>query len=378
MNKTAAEILLAKYLEGSATVEERAMVERWYVSESDRRKLQDTDDFEHMRTEIWLGVRSKAGLPPQLPSKRRFNYRYVAAASVLVVVALGLLFYKTSFNPFGSDLKLVRLMGKDISAGKSKARLTLADGRTIELSDTKKGIVMQAAALTYDDGTIVSSIANDHAAGANLNAQTIVLQTPKGGKYELILQDGTKVWLNAASRISFPATFGGADNREIMLQGEAYFEVAKDKAHPFRVNSDGQRVQVLGTHFNINSYQDENNTRTTLLEGLVQVNEQIIHPGQQAVLSKNRQMKVLPVHADAAIAWKNEVFQFEETDFASIMRQLARWYDVDISYQGSVPDIHYTGSIPRKSNISEVLEMLEETGAVRFKIAQRTITVSNR
>lgn len=375
MNKTTAEILLEKYLEGRATVEERAMVERWYVSEADRRKLQDTDDFEHMRNEIWLGVRSKAGLPLQLPSKKTFNYRYFAAASVLIVLALGLLFYTTSFNPFGSDLKLVRLMGKDIPAGKNKARLTLADGRTIELSDAKKGIVIQAAALTYDDGTTVSAIAEDQ---ANLNPQTIVLQTPKGGKYELILQDGTKVWLNAASTIRFPASFKGAGNREIVLQGEAYFEVAKDKAHPFQVSTEGQRVQVLGTHFNINSYQDENNIRTTLLEGLVQVNEQVIHPGQQAVLSKNGQMKVVSVHADAAVAWKNEVFQFEETDFASIMRQLARWYDVDIRYQGPMPVIHYTGSIPRKSNISEVLEMLEETGAVRFKIAQRTVTVSNR
>jgi transmembrane sensor len=185
--------------------------------------------------------------------------------------------------------------------------------------------------------------------------------TPKGGEYRVVLPDGSHVWLNAASSLKFPVSFRGRERR-VELTGEAYFEVAHNKALPFRVVTSSQVVQVLGTHFNVMAYADEGPAKTTLLEGSVKVGvggtTKIIVPGQQAVADKT--LSVRAVDAEAVVAWKNGQTYFKNTDIPTMMRTLSRWYDVEVEYQGKIPERRFTGGIPRKSNLSTMLRILGE------------------
>jgi ferric-dicitrate binding protein FerR (iron transport regulator) len=193
-----------------------------------------------------------------------------------------------------------------------------------------------------------------------------------------MLSDGSKVWLNAASSLRFPASFAGKE-RKVELLGEAYFEVAKNAAMPFKVKVNGMEVEVLGTHFNINSYENESTVRTTLLEGSVKINNNnsssLLKPGQQAQVNKAGEIKIINnVDVEEAIAWKEGKFQFDRADIHDIMRQLARWYDVDVEYKGSVSS-HFGGTISRDVNLSQVLNMLHLTGEVKFQIEDRKVIV---
>ncbi len=207
------------------------------------------------------------------------------------------------------------------------------------------------------------------------------LTTAKGETYQIILPDQTKVWLNAASSIKFPVTFAGLDQRKIQLSGEAYFEVSKDKRHPFIVTTGKQEVEVLGTHFNINSYADEPATKTTLLEGAVKVRSRtavsdnvILKPGQQSNLTTPGNITVDEADPDVT-AWKDGKFRFNNTSLESILRQLSRWYNVDINYVNGVPDEKFTGGIDRNLTASEALDIFRYM-KVRFKIEGRTILVT--
>ena len=179
----------------------------------------------------------------------------------------------------------------------------------------------------------------------------------------MVLSDGTKVWLNAMSSLRYPATFRGRE-RNVELTGEAYFEVAKNKEMPFRVKSGIQTVRVLGTHFNVNAYADEADIKTTLLEGSVEVsaaaNKQLIAPGQQSVFEMQKgALYKLNIDADKEIAWKNGVFQFDGDDIKTIMRQVSRWYNIDVAYSGEIPAVKFFGGISRGSKLSDVLKILE-------------------
>jgi ferric-dicitrate binding protein FerR (iron transport regulator) len=205
------------------------------------------------------------------------------------------------------------------------------------------------------------------------------ISTPKGGQYQVTLSDGSKVWLNAASSLRFPATFSGKE-RKVELTGEGYFEVAHNKKMPFHVTVNDLDVEVLGTHFNINAYADESAIKTTLLEGSVKVvkgNEtKIIEPGEQAsVTTSEDEINVKQqVDLEQVVAWKNGIFQFERADIESVMRQISRWYDIDVDYHGRVSE-HFGGTISRDVNISDVLKMLEMTGGVNFKIDGKKVIV---
>jgi ferric-dicitrate binding protein FerR (iron transport regulator) len=205
------------------------------------------------------------------------------------------------------------------------------------------------------------------------------LTTPRGGQYQLVLPDGSKVWLNAASAISYPTAFTGSE-RKVEIKGEAYFEIAKNTAMPFIVKVNDAQVQVLGTHFNINAYSDEDAIKTTLLEGAVKVTKDaastLLKPGQQAILGRSsNEIRVQEnTDLDAVLAWKNGYFSFNQTDLATIMRQIARWYDVDIVYSDKVPERRFGGEIPRNTNAAEVLKMLEES-KVHFRIEGRKVIV---
>lgn len=299
-----------------------------------------------------------------------------AAAAILILTAISL-FY---LNNHQEQHNLVNIIKNDIAPGKNTATLTLDNGRKIILSAANKGQVASEAGIVISkaaDGQIVYTVVQQ-AADANTRIHT--LSTTKGGTYRLRLPDQSEVWLNASSSIKFPASFAAQKVREVELTGEAYFEIAKDKAHPFIVKTNQQEVQVLGTHFNINSYRDNNKTTTTLLEGSLRVVNKahqgvIIKPGEQSVLSGDKDIVVAPAAIKNVMAWKNGYFRFNAETIEDIMQKVARWYDIEVIYQGKISNEKFSGNISRNKNISEVLNMLSYSNAVRFKVEGRRVTV---
>ena len=267
----------------------------------------------------------------------------------------------------------------DIAPGGNRAILTLADGRKIDLSASKTGELATANGLSVKkeaSGLLVFSVI-DNGEG-NDNGKNNSIETPSGGQYQVNLPDGTQVWLNAETKLDFPSHFNGKDRR-IALNGEAYFEVSKDKKHPFIVKSDKQEVEVLGTHFNINCYDSKLVTKTTLLEGSVKVKgtggEKVIAPGEQAEVYANV-INIAAVDPALAIDWKNGEFRFKNESLVSITRKLSRWYGVQFVMQSSYEKMpSFSGSVSRFDNISEVLKMLEETGNIKFYINGKVITI---
>jgi len=268
----------------------------------------------------------------------------------------------------------------DILPGGNKALLTLDDGSTIVLDSTSNGIVAQqggATVLKSGDGQLAYNVLPQESKKVLHNTLSI----PRGGQYQLLLPDGTKVWLNSETTMRYPTSFNGKE-RSIELSGEAYFEVVKNVSMPFKVNVKGKAaVEVLGTHFNINSYAGEPAINTTLLEGSVRVtgleilDRLLITPGQQAQLKPNGQIYLnKSANIDQVMAWKDGNFQFEDGDIHSVMRQLARWYDMDVEYSGNVSK-HFGGTISRNVNLSQVLNMLQQTGEVRFRMDGKKIIV---
>ncbi|MBB6126131.1 FecR family protein [Mucilaginibacter lappiensis] len=271
-----------------------------------------------------------------------------------------------------------------ILPGSSKAFLTMANGKIILLSNATNGILAKTnsgSVLKTRNGQIVYNSIDGVKAN---NGQAIgdnILTTPKGGEYEVVLPDGTKVWLNAASSISYPVAFIGHD-RQVKLVGEAYFEVAKNKDKPFYVNINNVQVRVLGTHFNIEAYNDDEKIKTTLLEGAVQITKNDAHstlaPGQQAVINKNsNSIIVSTADIDDAMAWKNGYFIFDHDNIQGIMKKVSRWYDVDVAYQGNFNDLKFGGTFYRSKSIEELLQHLESVGNIHLVIKGRRIIVMN-
>jgi ferric-dicitrate binding protein FerR (iron transport regulator) len=270
----------------------------------------------------------------------------------------------------------------DVSPGGNKAILTLANGIKIDLNDVKNGVLANQgkAVLKKDkDGQIIYEAPDDKAKDSSSVYNTITI--PKGGQFQIVLSDGSKVWLNSASSITFPAAFSKTE-RKVTITGEAYFEVAKNKHLPFRVVAGKQTVEVLGTHFDINAYADESTIKTTLIEGSVKVSADsqsaILSPEQQSSIFYNKPGKISinTVDTDDILAWTTGHFQFEKAEIPLIMREAARWYDVEIKYEGEVPQRRFTGSISRNVNLSELLKMLKYTG-INFKIEGKTIIVTS-
>ncbi|WP_419788535.1 FecR family protein [Mucilaginibacter sp. SP1R1] len=264
--------------------------------------------------------------------------------------------------------------------GGNRALLTLANGKTIYLDNAQNGVLAKEGNAQVDktrDGQLVYKD-GDNGEANQVNAMNKV-STPRGGQYQLVLNDGTKVWLNSASSLSFPAVFSGK-TREVEITGEAYFEVAKNAAMPFMVKTNHVVVEVLGTHFNVMAYNDEAATKTTLLEGAVKISNSehtsFLKPGQRALLNQNGAIDVVnDPDAEDAIAWKNGLFQFRDAGIQTIMRQAARWYDVDVNYEGKIPVKQFTGSISRNVKASELLGMLKYVG-VNYRIEDKHITIT--
>lgn len=302
-----------------------------------------------------------------------------AAAAVILIAALFFLMNRNQFGSVKLDMAAVR---QDIAPGRQSATLTLADGKKIVLSDAKNGELAQEAGLRITkaaDGQLVYELKDQGWATENkLNT----LSTSNGETYRLRLPDGSLVWLNAASSLTYAFALNEHGERQVKLNGEAYFEIAKDKAHPFVVTTDRQQVKVLGTHFNVNSYSDEPKVLTTLLEGSVKVsqsetgNYKLLKPNEQAILL-NGNFKTIPINPEDAIAWKNGLFTFGDESLENIMKRVARWYNVSIEYQQGVDKNElYGGSVSRSEKVSKVLAHLEATGGIHFKVEGRRVLVT--
>lgn len=316
-------------------------------------------------------------------NRGKFMLTFGIAASILLVLSAGLFFY-TKRVPAGPAFTKAPVQKKEmITPGGNKAILTLSDGSTIILDHAKNGLLAKQAGVSIQktsDGKLLYTFAKNVDSSDGGSAASVIynkIETPVGGKYQINLPDGSTVWLNASSSLRFPALFAGK-TREVELTGEAYFDVAKNKSKPFKVRSNDQIVEVLGTQFNINSYSDEGMVKTTLIEGSVKVIYKdrvvLLGPGQQFQPSHSA-AKIVEADTEEVVAWKNGYFLFKDEDIQSIMRKVSRWYDVDVSYSGDIPAVGFGGNISRSKNINEVLDALQLTNAVHFKIQGRRVTV---
>lgn len=376
MKNERAEILYKKYLEGNCTPGEKKLVESWYLQETDKREhSQGEIDHEGIKAEMWATLLQRTKKSSSSPRW----YTYAAAAVVLITFSAGLFFYQYHGDTVGQFAGNHR---QDVAPGSNKAFLTLSDGSRILLGSAKNGELAKQAGIIITktkDGQLVYTVA-DHTVPGNAD-QFNTITTPNGGQYMINLPDGTKVWLNAASSLKYPVQFAAA-GRRVELNGEAYFEVSKDKHRPFKVATGKQEVEVLGTHFNISGYADEQSIKTTLLEGSVRVssagskvpaNSVTIRPGEQAVMAMDK-LAVRQADTEEAIAWKNGLFMFSGQDLAGIMKQAARWYDVKVEFEDDdLKKQVFKGTISRFENISQLLEVLESTGSVHFKIDGRRV-----
>lgn len=316
---------------------------------------------ENIVIEVWERIQSSI----QKETKTIvFTYKkYWIAASIIALLGLSIWIVSTIGT---SKNEPTFVQQKPILPGGNKAVLTLADGSRLVLDSAQDGAISRQGSVTViklDDGKLQYKGDEDE----NNTALTYnTISTPRGGQYQLVLNDGTKVWLNAASSLTFPTKFKGAA-RSVTLTGEGYFEVAKNAAKPFKVRVDDMEVKVLGTHFNISAYKDEQNIKATLLEGTVEVQSagqvKKLKPGEQAVLqtsthvlSKNRN-----VDLDEIMAWKNGFFYFDNTDLKTIMKRLERWYDIEVEITGNEGSRKFGGSISRNVPLSEVLKVLKES-----------------
>jgi transmembrane sensor len=312
--------------------------------------------------------------------KKRFIW---AAASVAIIAAGLMLFYFLS-NPSADKEPVAKTneshqYKNDVAPGSTGAILKLADGSSIVLDNATDGkLATQGNMQVVKKGGSLNYIEDDGSNDQQISYNTI--ETPRGRQYQLILEDGTKVWLNAASSIRFPVVFNSSDRR-VEITGEVYFEVARDKEKPFRVDANGTTVEVLGTNFNINSYADEETINTTLLEGSVKVSkgdrQKIIIPGQQAQVDGKGEVRTEKnVNVTEVMAWKNNLFSFNNMDIKKLMRQLSRWYDVEVIFKNEMAEpVTFIGGISRTVNLSTVLNILEQTGEVKFDIEGKKIIV---
>ncbi|RNI37818.1 FecR family protein [Hanamia caeni] len=326
--------------------------------------------LESDKAKVILSEKNKFVLKPWI----RF-----AAAVVLILIISGI-FYgaeNRTNNQKTTALLLPSKKAEAIVPGGNHARLIMADGTAIVLDSIQNGKIQQGSAIISKQNGMLVYDGKMHANGA-MPVTYNTLTTPRGGQYQVVLPDGSKVWLNASSSLRFPTAFIGKE-RNVELTGEAYFEVAKNKEKPFHVNVNGMQVEVLGTHFNINAYADENSIKTSLLEGSVKIKRGsvsgLLKPGQQGILDdNNNDLKINRADMDEVVAWKNGLFQFDGANIKTIMLEISRWYNMEIVYEGNVPERSFVGKISRDAQLSDVLKILE-LSSVKFKVEGRKIIV---
>ncbi|MDR6785500.1 transmembrane sensor [Pedobacter africanus] len=386
MDKLNFDRLIDAYLDDSASDADKTLLEAYYE------KLQNGEPLNLLKGEeaalevvMYRNIISGIGALPKRKQGIKLWTGIGLAAAAVAAIVFGIWFYNQEVASLRNALRNEVTYRNDIDPGKNIATLTFSNGKTIKLSERKTGVVI-GDDLRYDDNTAVISGTGKKSLplGRDENGEGVMtLTTPRGGTYQITLFEGTKVWLNAASRLIYTIGLNDQGERLVKLEGEAYFEVAKDKIHPFIVESTGQRVEVLGTHFNIKGYADEGATVTTLIEGRVQVSAsrddgqggaRILKPNQQSTLSNN---SLTIGEADPnAIVWIKGKFSFYDTPLQDVMKQLARWYDVEVVYPDGVPLRKFTGDINRNVSASEALGLFKFSG-VQFTIEGKKIIVNN-
>ncbi|MGN6435831.1 MAG: FecR family protein [Agriterribacter sp.] len=381
--------ILRRYRSGTASKEEIAFIEAYYkafeaepdivnmLTETERNTL-----LERSREELLSTLSSTKQLVKRGVYRRMPAWGKIAAAIVAFVLLAGTGYWLTQTLTKENQIVAQQIEeggNKDISPGTNKASLTLADGSMILLDSVGTGNLANQGntqIIKLDSGQLAYNTENSYEPIAI--PQYNVITTPRGGQYSIVLPDGSKVWLNAASSLKFPIAFTG-EERLVELTGEGYFEVAKNAAKPFRVRADQTIVEAIGTAFNINAYNDEPAQNTTLVEGKVKLttpkNEVMLTPGQQAVVKQGNTTLVENVtNMEGIIGWKDAWFHFDDTDIKSIMRQVSRWYDVDIKYETNIQTT-FTADIERSLPVSRLLRLLENTQTIKFRIGENTITV---
>lgn len=379
--------LITAYIRGTITPTEHDELDAW-VEESDENMLvfEELTDEKKLEAAIeWMAaevdtpkslkkVKSKLGLgTPVRVLKIR---QYVAAACLLIIAGLTvfMLARNKADKPDEQIAQVKQEAPQDLQPGSDKATLTLSDGRIIALNPSQNGMIASQAnsEILNTNGQLQYNLKNGQSTNAGPIYNTVT--TPRGGSYPLTLSDGSRLWLNAASSVTFPAEFTG-NERKVSITGEVYFEIAKNASKPFRVEVKDKDmvVEVLGTHFNINSYSDEPSIKTTLLEGKVKVTSNdkasFLKPGMQAQVNGVEMKTVSGVDVDGVMAWKENKFRFRDADLKTIMRQISRWYDVEVQYM-TTANTAYSFILPRNIPVSKLFTVLEETGGAHFKVIE--------
>ncbi|WP_367331217.1 FecR family protein [Sphingobacterium multivorum] len=375
--------LFLKYLNNTISAEElNALCDYCQLDENDAeidvliKEYFDTESFaddgvvyrnlEKQREDSWESIEKRlndSGAPKRLT--RSFKFKFSIAASVLILGSFS--FYMLS-RLKADKTNAIEL--QDIQPGKEQAKLIVSDGTVYNLNGKNEEVISDQGGIRYKDGDTLAKIASN---------KFMTLLTPRGGNYKLTLQDGTRVWLNAQSSLRYPTSFSGKE-RVVELKGEAYFEVAHNSKQPFIVNTPSQKVKVLGTSFNINAYANENSAITTLVTGRVQINDksdrklQVLAPRQQAN-NNGTTVTVENVDTDLYTCWKEGTFRFRSTPLPDALRQIERWYDLEIDYKDIPESIKIHASISRDSNLSTVLHALEKITGLKFNVKGRSVSM---
>jgi len=369
--------LLNKYRTGTCSAQEKAAVERWYNNYAAKYAGDPLEeDLESEMQLIWNNI--QVGKQQQAKVVR-FNYKkYAIAAAAATIIFCAGLFYFNGKKERGKPA-MDTVAATDIAPGKFGATLTLANGKQIRLNDATNGQIAKEAGVAITKSAAGKLTYKIDGSMAETNRPHI-LATSRGETYEIELPDGSHVWLNSASSITYFTALSKDGKRKVKLSGEAYFQVAEDKRHPFIVQSGVQEVEVLGTHFNINAYSDEPSIATTLAEGSVKVTvgdvKKILKPGEQAQ-NKGGSITIRPVDPETVVDWKNGEFYVNHINLKVAMRKIARWYDMEVIYNSTVPDeMQIGGWVSRNEKLSSVLKSIESAGIVHFEVEGRTIYVS--
>lgn len=385
MGKSIPVSLLKKYLSGTCTAMETEQVNQWFDSmdgvpehiaglSEEQRMLMETRVFErilhHIDAKGPQNVRS-------LPKKSIYSWRIlVAAASILLFLSIVVIWMQ---HPLSLSRKKIHNSDQSVSIGPggNKAVLTLGDGSSLVLAEANLGTVADQQNVSVVK-TAEGELSYKNSTGNNSSEIAYnTITTPVGGKYRVILPDGSKVWLNSKSSLRFPTSFTGAERR-VQMTGEVYFEVVKNQKQPFKVQSGGTEISVLGTHFDVMAYEDEAEQKTTLLEGSIHLSSgkfsTLLKPGQQASTAVSGIQVNNNTDLEGVMAWRNNLFIFKDMEIKEIARQISRWYDVQVVFKGTPSKILYTGTISKDAELSEILSMLQFTG-LKYELNKRLLTI---
>jgi hypothetical protein len=356
MNTEEAKQLLIRYNAGQCTEQEKSLIENSFLDFNEHEIDISDEMIEKIGNEIYKE------LPISKKQALRINlWKGIGAIAAISLLTLGTwqIFDSINTDPINPIIK-------DVAPGRNQATITLSNGKTISLNGAKTAVVIKGKDLAYSDGTKLD--------GTDQQSGVQIFATPRGGQYQIILEDGTKVWLNASSTLKYPSSFENAKQRIVEISGEAYFEVTPNKTKPFVVKSSEQSVEVLGTHFNINDYRDNGNTITTLVEGSVRIinnksKRAFLKPNQQSIVNDNL-LNIQDADLETALAWKYGRLEFKNANIQAILKQASRWYNIEVEYKGDIPNRTFNGGISRSSNLSVLLKILAYSG-IHFTIERK-------